>query len=350
MEFKYDLDLFKSLLEAKELYGRYSTILEVSAIKRSLLLKPLMFQEAYKSVELAGSNIPQSSLYYLAYLDRTYETEELYNYFGILQAIEEEMSDTFNLTVGYLNDLHKSLFQHKDMNLGGRGKYRQKVKQVGKRRGISEVDFVPVDPIDIPIEMVNFIKYFNKRDSIDVFIDIALSHAQFESIHPYNDGNGRLGRLLIPLQAFKDSKLPFCLFLSHQLKQNEYSYYQSLKDFRNGKTLSYVKFFVAMLNKQLRQLIDTLEESMDLYDKDQKTVVNAIKAKNGYRVYDYLFGEVTTTIKEASKALQIDYQTMRHYIMKLHNLGLLAKEKIANNEYVYTYIKLYNIHVPIDWI
>lgn len=351
IEFKYDLEMMKLLVRARELFTKYNTILEYHAINTSMLLKPFLLQEAYKSLELSGSTIDQGSLYYIKYEQNNKQTQELQNYFKILRNIEKYLTGKFKLSVSYLNNIHKDLFYNPKLNNKGTGKYRDQITWIGQRgKSLYEADFVPTHPIDIPIKMSNYIRHFNKSFTADTLIDLAISHAQFENIHPYKDGNGRLGRILIPIQAFIETNSPISLYISEVIKNNEYSYYQALRDTRNNKWESYIKFFLKMIIEQLEINIKRINQSIEVYNFDFLKVSQFINKKNAEKVYQYFFTNITATIKEASNELFIDYQTMRNYIRKMHDIGLLAKHKIKNGEYVYTYINMYNVHVPVEWL
>jgi Fic family protein len=351
IEFKYDLEMMTLLVKTRELFTKYNTILEYHQIDTSILLKPFLLQEAYKSLELSGSKINQSSLYYLKYEDFSLPKQELLNYFSILQNIDKYLTSQFKLSVNYLNNIHKDLFKAPKYQRKGLGKYRDEVTWIGQRgKLIYEADYIPTHPLDIPIAMGNYIKHFNKSFSADKLIDLAISHAQFENIHPYKDGNGRLGRILIPIQAFIETNNHISLYISEAIKNNEYSYYQALKDTRVNKWESYIKFFLKMIMEQLEINIKRIDQAIKVYQNDYIKISKFIPNKNAKKVYEYFFQNITATINEASSSLFIDYQTMRNYMNKLHNIGLLAKHKVQKGEFVYTYINMYNIHVPVEWM
>ena len=147
---------------------------------------------------------------------------------------------------------------------------------------------------------------------MDKMIDIAVSHAQFENIHPYKDGNGRLGRILIPIQAYLQTTSLVSLFMSDMIKENQYMYFSKLKDTRNGKWESYINFFLKMMTEQLEKHVKILDDVIEIYKKDQPVYFELIKQKNSEKVFHYMFSNIVTTIKEASETLTIDYQTMRN--------------------------------------
>lgn len=351
IQVKYDVELMRLLLKAKELYGIYCAILKYQDIDHDLILKPFILQESFKSCELSGNKVTQSDLYYAKYLDsNSIDVEEIYNYYNVLLGINDYISPSFKLSMGYLNKIHKNVNSTTYGQYKNPGKLRTKLSWIGKRgTPIENADFIPVAPKEIPIAMSNFITHFNKDYAVDKLLEIAISHAQFESIHPYNDANGRIGRILIPIQAYlKDKQMN--LFLSEVLKENEYSYYQKLQSTRKGDWESYIKFFIQMINTQLENNIDKLERIHDVYKADLQLFINILNPKNAKKIYDYCFSNIVFTIQEVSDDTEIDYQTVRNYIKKLFDRGVITKRKITKGEYVYTYIKMYNIHVRPEWI
>lgn len=349
--FKYDLELMKLLGVAKEKNAKYCAMLEYTDVPSELLLKPVRFQEAFKSMELSGNTMSQSSLYYFKYGEMNILQNELLNYFQVLENFKSYLTKTFKLSVGYLNRMHQDIFYNQELSGRELGKYRQKINWIGSRgKSMYEAEYVPTHPFDIPIAMSNFIKYFNKGDTIDFLLDMAVSHAQFENIHPYKDGNGRLGRLLIPIQSFIATNSIISLFLSEAIKNNEYAYYEHLKQFRMNQPEKYLKFFLKLVIEQLDLNINRISESIKIYHTDKELFLSLIGKKNGALVYDYVFANITSTIKEASNDLNINYQTIRNYYIKLNNAGVFASHKIQQGEHVYTYIKMYQVFVPIDWL
>lgn len=348
---KYDLEMMRLLLEATELYSKYNSMLKYKNVDQGSVLKPFILQESFKSCEMTGNKTLQGSLYYMRFNTITDDTLDIINYNDVLINIEKYLTKSFKLSMGYLNKIHKDLNNSYRGEYQSPGKLRSKLTWIGKRgSSIYTADFVPCEPRDIPVAMGNFIRFFNKRYELNTLIEIAISHAQFENIHPYQDANGRLGRILVPIHAFLDGESHVSLFISEVLKENEYTYYKKLQDTRNGNWESYIKFFLELVIKQLKINIEKLNKVYEVYEKDSVKVIELLKPKNGLKVYDYMFSNITFTVKEMSNDLHIDYQTIRNYILKLFNRGLVSKHKINKGEYVYTYINMYNIHVPVDWI
>jgi Fic family protein len=351
VEFKYDLEMMKLLIRARELYTKYNTIITYQEISSKLILKPFILQESYKSCELAGNPTAHSSLYYIKYQPESMHTKEILNYNSILDNIGHYLSSSFKLSVWYLNNIHKDLFKHLPISPSKLGKYRDEVTWIGPRgSSIYDAEYVPSHPLDIPVLMSNYIKYFNKSYSSDKLIEMAISHAQFENIHPYKDANGRIGRILVPIQAFIETNTHVSVFVSEVIKDNEYMYYRKLQDTRNSKWEGYIKFFLEIVIKQLERNIKRIDEMLLVYKQDLPKVISLLNEKKGKIIYEYLFSNITSTIKEASDYLHIDYQTIRNHFKRLFDVGLIAKHKVNKGEYVYTYIRMYNIHVPVNWI
>lgn len=348
IEIKYDLEMMRLLLEAKDLYATYNAMLLYQGIDPHLVLKPFILQESFKSCEMAGNKVTQEELYFLRYRDSNDDSKEIQNYCEVLTNIETYLTRGFHLSLLYLNKIHKNINNSKRGSYFTPGQLRKKDIWLGRRGvGIQQAEFIPTTYSEIPRAITNFIRYFNKRHSVDSLVEIAISHSQFESIHPYIDANGRLGRILIPIQAFLDGKSHVSLFLSEVLKENEYMYYQRLQDTRNNRWERYIKFFLEMMIEQLNRNIEKVKTIREIYKADSRRVEELVKPKYALDVYHYMFSNIVFTIKEMSEELGIEYQTTRNYLNRLFDRGLLSKHKVSKGEYVYTYIKMYGVHVPV---
>ncbi|XMB85821.1 Fic family protein [Mycoplasmatota bacterium WC44] len=351
IDFKKDMELMKLLVKAKELYCTYNTIIKYQGLDPLVLLKPFIKQESFKSCQLAGTCVTQSDLYYIKYNELNDDIHEINNYMNILFDINKYVSKSDKLSLNFINKIHNDLLKSKRGTRRRPGSFREIFMWIGPRgAGIEKAEYIPIAPNKIDNAMTNFLEYYNKNFSMDHLIDIAISHAQFENIHPYQDGNGRIGRILIPIQGYLKGNVFISLFISEAIKSDEYSYYNRLHDTRNNKWENWVKFFLEIVIKQLTKNIYRLECVDKVYKEDIELFKKILPQKNYYKILNYLMANISTTILEASTILEIDYQTTRNYLNKLLNNGILTKHKIKNGEYVYIYIKMYQIHVPVDWL
>ncbi len=343
---KKSLELMTLLVEAKRLQTKFSTIIQYHDLDNETLLYPFIKQESFKSCQLAGNQIRQSDLYYINYLDEDDDVVELMNYIKVLTNVYDYVSEDISLKE--ITKINRVILNSKRGSRRNPGVIRNEVLWIGQRgSSMDKAEYVPIDPSKIDESINNLLEYFNTQVCVDDLSDIAITHAQFENIHPFKDGNGRTGRILVPIQGILRKQN--YLFLSETIKGNEYSYYNRLKDSRNNRLEQWVKFFFEIMIKQYQKNIDRLDEVVTLYRND-KPRFEEILPKCADKVLNYLIKNISTTIQEMSDTLGIDYQTSRNYLNKLQKKSILSKHKIRNGKYVYIYINMYQIHVPVDWV
>ncbi len=341
---KRSLELMTILVEAKRLQTKFSTIIQYHELENEILLFPFIRQESFKSCQLAGNQIKQSDIYFIQHEDD--DAIELNNYIRILADVYDYVSET--ITLNDISKINKTLLNSKRGSRRTPGAIREEIMWIGPRgSSIERAEYVPVPPSQIQLGMNNLLKNFETLFCIDDLVDIAISHAQFENIHPYRDGNGRVGRILVPIQGLLRGQN--YLFLSESIKINEYAYFNHLKEARSGKWDKWVRFFLEIMTHQYKKNIARLDEVVSLYKID-KEKFKTILPKNADDVYKYLMKNISTTIHEMSECLQIDYQTIRNYLNRLVQHRILSKHKTKNGQYTYVYMNMYQIHVPVDWV
>ncbi len=173
-----------------------------------------------------------------------------------------------------------------------------------------------------------------------VLIKAALAHVQFETIHPFLDGNGRLGRLLITLLLCTEGALAHpMLYLSLFFKQHRQEYYDRLDAVRSkGDWLGWLRFFMEGVEQTAQQATDTAKRILNLFDEDRDKVETlGGKASSAHRVLDLLRRHPITTVRIASNQLQLTAPTVRSAIENLEKLGIVREitGKQRDRSYVY---------------
>ena len=143
------------------------------------------------------------------------------------------------------------------------GKYRNKQNYIGKSDSSHVITFVPPAPEKVMPLMGNLIEYINApADNLRPLVRTAIIHAQFETIHPFMDGNGRVGRMLIPLYLFSQHQIELpCFFISEALERDKVRYYTLLNNIRyKDDWNSWIKFFLNTVTKQCTKYIDTISK------------------------------------------------------------------------------------------
>jgi Fic family protein len=196
------------------------------------------------------------------------DTEEVVNYVRALN-MGISLLDTLPISFRYIKELHKELLKGVRGESKNPGEVRRSQNWIGPAGGtLTNATYVPpsVDKMDDCIYDLE--NYMNSTIEVPFLIKIALIHYQFETIHPFLDGNGRLGRLLIPLWLKESKVLNYPLiYLSLYFKENRQEYYSLLMDVRfKGRYEEWIKFFligVTLMSKQSIKTIGELSKTRD---------------------------------------------------------------------------------------
>ncbi len=202
-----DINVFlNDLLEANRKLGEYEILLSKSKINPNLLLAPITLQEAIQSTRIEGTQVTLDDMleYGADESIKNSDIEEVINYSDALRAGESMLSQ-IPISTRMIKEMHRILLS---------GNVRGKNRNPGEFRGtqnfigpegctINNATFIPPEPHLVHEFMSNLEKYINEpTDNLNDLIRIAIIHAQFETIHPFLDGNGRIGRILIPLYLY----------------------------------------------------------------------------------------------------------------------------------------------------
>lgn len=176
-----------------------------------------------------------------------------------------------------------------------------------------------------------------------LFVNIAISHAQFETIHAYRDGNGRLGRALIPIQLAMLTDDDPILFLSEVIELYKPSYQNYLNESRQGNVLGFIKFFLQCIIDQCNNYIAKINRIKQIYEKD----VNKIKTLNSnaiYRIMPAIMHQIVFTKNEIVEESGVSRNTVSTLIDELVKLNILEIDsKYA--KLAYKYKEIFNVFI-----
>jgi Fic family protein len=216
------------------------------------------------------------------------------------------------------------------------GEYRKIQNFIGPTGDIKDASYIPPEPQRISEYIDNLEQYINGNyeDQLDILIRAGIIHAQFETIHPYLDGNGRLGRILIILYLLDNniiSKPSF--FLSEELEKNKFKYYGLLNHLRNDNPQWYnwLEFFLNSATKQADRYVDKLLKIEELH-----AAMISLAEQNEIRVdlINFIFTKSYFTISNVQEHLGISYNTASKHVNKLVQTGrVFADDKRRNKIY-----------------
>lgn len=210
----------------------------------------------------------------------------------------------------------------------------------GKGSTLRNAKYIPPSPDDMTEAMSDLEKYINADDRLDGLIRVALIHYQFETIHPFLDGNGRIGRLLITLFLMEKKILTTpALYISYFLKKNRVEYYDRMTEVRSkGNYEQWVKFFLQALAESAKDAIAAIDELTALHDKNVDLVAGMGRAsKNAMLVFRYLEANPIIEIGKTAEALGITFGTASNVVERLSSAGILEQTTTGRRNRTFAY-------------
>lgn len=227
------------------------------------------------------------------------------------------------------------------------GEFRKSQNWIGGS-SIADAVFIPPYNDSIPELMSDFEKFLNNENiALPHLIKIGIAHYQFETIHPFLDGNGRIGRLLISLYLVSNELLSKpTLYLSDFFEKNRSLYYDNLQRARAQNDLvQWLKFFLQGIITTSENAVQTFKDIIKLKEETEKKIVSlGRRQKNGLKLLQYLYTRPIIDINQTAGLLEIDFSTAVRLIDTLHNMGIL--EEITgykrNKQFVFKrYVELF---------
>ncbi len=246
-----------------------------------------------------------------------------------------------------LLETHKVLMDGLHGSEKNPGEFRRSQNWIGPGGStIKTASYVPPAPDDMLEALSDLEKFMNEDDNTDAIIKAALIHYQFETIHPFLDGNGRVGRLLITLFLMEQKIITRpALYISYFLKLNRIEYYDRLMEVRNkGNYEQWVKFFVRAVMLSAEDALNTINKLLVLREVNIKKIKMLGKlAKNTRLVYDYLEQSPIIDIGKTATALSLSYNTSAKCTSLLVELGILMQTTENKRGRVFAYEDYLNI-------
>ncbi len=342
LEYEMDKELLRLIAEANSKYGEYKAILNTLEFDASYFLDSVILTESYKSTQIEGTQISQDEMFYLKYLDETDDKKEIQNLKKALSYAEENNGTGINYEL--VNEMHRILLDSVRGSEKTPGKIRTTQNWIGPRGCTLETaTFVPPVPEQVYGLLINLYEYMNNMFIDPFLINVAISHAQFETIHAYKDGNGRLGRALIPVQmSVLDDTRPL-LFMSEIIELYKPSYQRSLMELRRGNIIGYLKFFLQCTIDQCSSYIYKLEKVKEIYKEDME-LIKAIRGNSVYKIMPVIYKQIVFTKKEIVDASGVSVNVVSRIIEQLVDLGILIRDPSVMKK-GYRYQKIYEVFV-----
>ena len=227
------------------------------------------------------------------------------------------------------------------------GEFRESQNWIGAAGStIKTARYIPPIVPDMHEALSNLEKYLNSNDVLDVLIQAALIHYQFETIHPFLDGNGRIGRLLITLFLMEQKELSTpALYISYMLKKNRIEYYDRMSEVRRtGNYEQWVRFFLEAVRDSAADAVATIDLLTELSQINQKKIETLGRSeKTAMKLFLYLEANPIIEVKKTAKALGVTFNTASSAIENLIRLDILKQNNQAERNRTFSYEAYLNI-------
>lgn len=328
-----DLDLSKITLE---LAGAMAAIGELRGACRRLrnpyiLIGPLQRLEAQTSSAMEGTYTTADELVLAqAGIQKTPASEamEVNNYIQALAGAVKEL-DRLPISGRLLKGAHRILLASVGRNRGQDkqpGQYARDQNMIGGTR-IDRARFIPPPPPESADAMADLERYINReeKERAGALIDLALVHYQFETIHPFADGNGRLGRMLVSLMTMSEGLLEMpVLYLSPELEKRKDDYIDHMyRVSSSGEWEDWIRFFLSVLETSCRRTVDTIDRILSLQQEYHEKARAASRSNNIGSVVDMLFESPVIRPANIVERLGITDAAARNILRQLTGLEIL---------------------------
>lgn len=321
-------DLWPLLAEAREELARLDGVGRHMP-NYDLLLKPLQQREALKSSSLEGTYATPEQLLLFEIDPRESKSQhdqinvwrEVYNYSNALRLGQSLLND-IPISIRLIKELHNELLRGVRGHQRDPGNFRKTQVHIGSDRR-----FIPPPPVEAVSCLNALEEYIHINNSIDPLIFCFMVHYQFETIHPFLDGNGRVGRLLLSLMIYKLCKLtsPW-LYLSAFYDRYKNEYIDCLFNVSTQSEWSkWIAFCLRATIYQAKDAIKRFDELVSLKDKYFESVSHCGGSVRLYNIIEKLFTSPAITVPQVAKLFTISYPTARKEIDTLIDCKILVK-------------------------
>ena len=320
-----DPDIFVYMYIRKE--AVLSSQIEGTQSSLSQLLK--------REAEILDSDIPK-------------DVSEVINYVGAMN-LGLRLLDELPVSIRLIKKVHQRLMENVRGQKQDPGYLRTSQNWIGPAGcQIRDATFVPPSPVDMVSALSDWEKFLHQNDNLPLLVKIGLAHAQFETIHPFLDGNGRVGRLLIALlMCEKKVLLKPVLYLSYYFRKNRQVYYELLQATRDsGDWESWIKFFIQGVDDVSQQATQTAREIVELREKHRALIVENFGqvVGNGLKVLEDLYSQPIISVKRIMDLTGVTFAAANQLMRRFEEVDVLVEitGQARNRRYQYSdYVNLF---------
>jgi Fic family protein len=332
-----DLD-YRRLLplvgQANAALARYDGLLQ-GIPNPAVMLSPLTTQEAVLSSKIEGTQatvdeVLQQEAGLLKEGEKFQDIQEISNYRQALFAANEHLK-SYPIRLSLVRELHRILMSSVRGQDKTPGEFRQDQNWIGKYgSAMEQATFVPPSPLQLVDHLQAWERYLDS-DDLDFLIQVAVMHAQFELLHPFKDGNGRIGRILIPLFLYQKRALSQPMFyLSEYLEAHRGEYYERLKAISaEADWNGWLIFFLRAIAAQAAQNSGRVTAIQALYEEMKLAIQAATHSQYTVHVLDAIFGKPVFRSSDLAQQLACEFgiheKTTAGLLRQMRDAGILRE-------------------------
>jgi Fic family protein len=272
-------------------------------------------------------------------VDRFVDVEDIVNYVHAMNYGLGRL-DSLPLSLRLIREIHGELLQGGRGSHATPGEFRTTQNWIGPAGAtLRSASFVPPPVPEMRDALGDFEKFLHSGQERPALIDVGLAHAQFESIHPFLDGNGRVGRLLITfLLVHRNVLRRPMLYLSYFFKLHRTEYYDRLMGIRRrGDWEGWMRFFLQGVVVTANEAVDTAERIFDLRERHRSLVIESGVGPNGLKLLSTLFIQPLTNVNRVAASVDVSFPTANRLVSKFEELGILTEVTGQRRSRVFRY-------------
>ncbi|WP_084034612.1 Fic family protein [Anaerobacillus alkalilacustris] len=341
-----ELAFYKKVVEASAELEKLKQKLRYSLVNESFI-QLLTLHESVQSTRIEGTQVTFSEMLEDK-IDQQedWEKVEVRNYQSALKLGVEAIQTGYPLTERLIREMHIELMKDARGSVSSSGEYRKIQNFIGPTKHIKDASYIPPEPQLMGEYMANLERYINghpyqlpAEESFHPLIKAAIIHAQFESIHPFLDGNGRLGRILIVLYLLQSNLIetPF-FFLSEELEKEKFKYYAMLNGVRaigrkEPDWENWILFFLDATIRMAKHQYNKLDQAEQLYNEG----LSKLQQPATKKVWGALFSNPIATVQQIKETTNLAPPTIRKSLGELVKLNMIFGDDRRRNRRFYQY-------------
>jgi Fic family protein len=343
-----DSEAVHLLAEASQALGLLQGLVQ-SLPSPQILVRPFVRREAELSSRIEGTYANQEELV-LFELDRQTaadkpDVREVWNYVAAFEYGLKRLQE-LPVSLRLIRELHCKLMKGVRGHDRQPGEFRTCQNYIGRKgEPITKARYVPPPPAELTACLDAFEKAIHAETKQPFLVRLALIHYQFEAIHPFEDGNGRIGRLLLPLLLVEKGILSHPLIqLSAYFDQHRREYYdQLLHVSRTGEWQPWIQFFLRAVHQESKEAVRRTQAILKLRNQYREKMEAVGASAQALKIVDDLFITPAVTVTGVAKRLRASYPTAELLVRKLVRAGILSSDKMRRRNRVFHASEILNL-------